>query len=88
MYMCILKIYVYIVHVHVHVMSPPPGAPPHVPLVSSSDDMSNFDTFEPLKENNLRYPNLPSKNQKTFSGKSLPFVGFTFTRFDTSFDQW
>ena len=61
----------------------PLAVPPYVPLVSSADDMSNFDEFEPEKDD-LRHPDLSSKNQRSFSGKSLPFVGFTFTRFDNT----
>ena len=60
------------------------GIPPHVPLVSSADDMSNFDKFEPEKDD-LRFPDLPSKNLRSFSGKSLPFVGFTFTRYESDY---
>ena len=60
------------------------GVPPHVPLVSSADDMSNFDSFEPEKDD-LRFPDLSSKNLRGFSGKSLPFVGFTFTRYESDY---
>ena len=66
------------------IFPPSPAIPPHVPLVSSADDMSNFDKFEPEKDN-LRFPDLSSKNQRSFSGKSLPFVGFTFTRFESDY---
>jgi hypothetical protein len=52
--------------------------------VSSADDMSNFDAFEPKKDD-LRFPDLSSKNLRSFSGKSLPFVGFTFTRYESDY---
>ena len=59
--------------------------PPHIPTVSGADDVSNFDVFEPCKDNDLRYPDMPSKSAG-FSGRSLPFVGFTFTGPITSAD--
>lgn len=50
-------------------------APPFVPTVTSVDDTSNFDDFEP--ENRPYVRDLSGK--KEFTGKNLPFVGFTFT---------
>ncbi|XP_035226847.1 citron Rho-interacting kinase-like [Stegodyphus dumicola] len=50
-------------------------APPFVPNVSSVDDTSNFDDFEP--ENRPSIGDLKSKRE--FSGKNLPFIGFTYT---------
>lgn len=61
--------------------------PPYVPRVSGPDDVSNFDVFERLKDIDSRYPSLPSKNLG-FSGKSLPFIGFTFNRLMTSMDDY
>ncbi|XP_055940055.1 citron Rho-interacting kinase-like [Argiope bruennichi] len=49
--------------------------PPYVPLVSGIDDTSNFDDFEP--ETRLYMSELVTKRE--FSGKNLPFVGFTYT---------
>lgn len=54
------------------------ATPPHIPTVSGPDDVSNFDSFEPCKDDDLRYPDFPSRSRE-FSGKSLPFVGFTFS---------
>ncbi|XP_054717989.1 citron Rho-interacting kinase-like [Uloborus diversus] len=51
------------------------NAPPYVPTVTSVDDTSNFDDFEP--ENRAYVGEL--KVVKEFSGKNLPFVGFTYT---------
>lgn len=57
------------------------ATPPYIPTVTGPDDVSNFDVFEPQKDNDLRYPDLPSRTATTtgFSGKALPFVGFTFS---------
>nr|XP_034339330.1 citron Rho-interacting kinase-like isoform X2 [Crassostrea gigas] len=51
--------------------------PPFVPHLSSLDDTSNFEEFE-----KKRYqPCFDDFNtSKEFSGKDLPFVGFTYTR--------
>ena len=51
--------------------------PPFVPHVSSLDDTSNFEEFE-----KKRYqPSFEDFNtSKEFSGKDLPFVGFTYVR--------
>ncbi|XP_070571678.1 citron rho-interacting kinase-like isoform X2 [Ptychodera flava] len=52
-------------------------APPFVPTVGSVDDTSNFDEFEPEVE----LPDFENmRKKKEFSGKDLPFVGFTFTK--------
>lgn len=50
-------------------------APPYVPTVTSGDDTSNFDEFEP--ESRPYIGDL--KGRKEFTGKNLPFVGFTYT---------
>ena len=63
----------------------PLATPPHIPSVSGPDDVSNFDVFEPLKDDGLKYPDLPSRSTG-FVGKSLPFVGFTFSGTITSDD--
>ncbi|XP_056008615.1 citron Rho-interacting kinase-like isoform X2 [Ostrea edulis] len=51
--------------------------PPFVPHLSSLDDTSNFEEFE-----KKRYqPSFDDYNtSKEFSGKDLPFVGFTYVR--------
>ena len=56
----------------------PPATPPHIPTLSGPDDVSNFDVFEPCKDDSFKYPDLPSKSTG-FVGRSLPFIGFTFT---------
>ena len=61
---------------------PPPVIPPYIPSVASPDDTANFDVFEPKKED--RYLDIPSRDKSGFSGKHLPFVGFTFTRYDSA----
>lgn len=51
--------------------------PPFIPTVTSQDDCSNFDDFEILKE----APKLDDfKTKRDFSGKDLPFIGFTYTK--------
>ncbi|CAL1290237.1 unnamed protein product [Larinioides sclopetarius] len=49
--------------------------PPYVPTVSGIDDTSNFDDYEP--ETRAHLSELVTKRE--FSGKNLPFVGFTYT---------
>jgi citron Rho-interacting kinase len=51
--------------------------PPFIPTITSNDDTSNFDEFEPKKKPVL---DKLSKSNDGFSGKDLPFVGFTFTK--------
>lgn len=52
-------------------------APPFVPTLSSSDDTSNFIDAERKKST----PQLESKDhRREFSGKHLPFIGFTFSQ--------
>ncbi|XP_070205430.1 citron Rho-interacting kinase-like isoform X3 [Littorina saxatilis] len=52
--------------------------PPFIPSISSLDDTSNFDEVEKAKP----LPNLESfqPSARDFSGRHLPFVGFTFYR--------
>ena len=53
------------------------GVPPFVPTVTSMDDTSNFDEFDPAP------PQIhvdTFMRNKGFTGKDLPFVGFTFTK--------
>ncbi|CAC5384644.1 CIT [Mytilus coruscus] len=51
--------------------------PPFVPHLSSLDDTSNFDEFERVKYQ----PAFDEYNEtRDFSGKDLPFVGFTYVR--------
>lgn len=50
--------------------------PPYVPKVTSVDDTSNFADV-PAKKNE---PNIQNYKKKTqFSGRNLPFIGFTYT---------
>lgn len=49
--------------------------PPFVPKITSVDDVSNFSDIQPKKNQ----PNIENFKTKTkFSGKNLPFIGFTF----------
>ena len=51
--------------------------PPHVPVVNGEDDTSNFIEYE----RNQPAPSIESfKSHKGFSGRNLPFVGFTFSK--------
>lgn len=52
--------------------------PPYIPTISGVDDTSNFDEFDPEEPTSFGSANNLTK--KTFSGKDLPFIGFTFTR--------
>ncbi|XP_048252316.1 citron Rho-interacting kinase-like [Haliotis rufescens] len=52
-------------------------SPPFIPTVNSLDDTSNFEEVEKVKPQ----PSLDEfKIQKDFSGRDLPFVGFTYVR--------
>ncbi|XP_033104985.1 citron Rho-interacting kinase-like [Anneissia japonica] len=53
------------------------SVPPFVPTVNSVDDTSNFDEFDAAP------PTIDVNSfmkKKDFSGRNLPFVGFTFTK--------
>ena len=60
--------------------------PPYIPSISSLDDTSNFDEVEKPKPP----PNLDSfqPNTRDFSGRHLPFVGFTFSRCADAAKAW
>lgn len=50
--------------------------PPFVPKISSMEDTSNFSEIPSKKKN----PTIESfKKRSQFSGRNLPFIGFTFT---------
>ena len=51
------------------------ATPPFVPTISGPDDTSNFDSFDPKEDDSFA----TSKKSHGFSGRSLPFVGFTYT---------
>ncbi|XP_071962561.1 citron rho-interacting kinase-like [Antedon mediterranea] len=51
--------------------------PPFVPTVNSVDDTSNFDEFDPAAPS-INVDSFMKK--KEFTGKDLPFVGFTFNK--------
>ena len=75
-------------HTHTHTRSPIRSAalPPYIPSVCASDDTANFEEFETQRdcgEDHLLTP-LSQKGQRGFSGQSLPFIGFTFTRMDST----
>ena len=81
MYMCTVHCVLYVCCCH------PPTAvmPPYIPSVTGPDDTSNFDEFETQRdcgEDHLTTPQ-PRRTLKGFSGKSLPFIGFTFTKMDS-----
>ncbi|CAL4067967.1 unnamed protein product, partial [Meganyctiphanes norvegica] len=51
--------------------------PPFVPVVNGVDDTSNFEEFEIER----RGPNVDAfRTRQEFSGRNLPFLGYTFTR--------
>ncbi|CAL1534687.1 unnamed protein product [Lymnaea stagnalis] len=53
------------------------GEAPYVPSIHGLDDTSHFDEVEQVK----RQPNVEALlPQRDFSGKDLPFVGFTFSK--------
>ncbi|GAB6029596.1 hypothetical protein CHUAL_005339 [Chamberlinius hualienensis] len=52
--------------------------PPFLPVVLSVDDTSNFDEMKPVTYK----PDLSWQDRTGFSGKNLPFVGFTFTKLE------
>lgn len=59
------------------------SVPPYVPSLDGATDTSHFDEFEPESPDPIihleKYSGL-SQEGKGFSGKDLPFVGFTFSR--------
>ena len=51
--------------------------PPYVPEITSDTDTSNFD---PELDDGPKFPTqAPILGNNTFSGKNLPFAGFTFS---------
>lgn len=57
--------------------------PPFVPKIASLEDTSNFSDI-PLRKKNPTIENFKKRTQ--FSGRNLPFVGFTFTH-DVDYDN-
>ena len=59
--------------------------PPYIPSVCAPDDTANFDEFETQRDcgDDHLTPPLSQRGQRGFSGRTLPFVGFTFTRMDS-----
>ena len=55
--------------------------PPYIPTIAGVDDTSNFDEFEAEEVQPTFGGKTPMK--KAFSGKNLPFVGFTFMKSET-----
>ena len=51
--------------------------PPYVPEISSTTDTSNFDVDV---EDARVEPQPPNLGNSSFSGRNLPFVGFSFNR--------
>jgi len=59
------------------------ATPPFIPHLTSDDDTSNFDDFEKVKS--VHFAPTSYERNSGFTGKDLPFIGFTFTRmFPTS----
>lgn len=57
--------------------------PPYIPKITSDDDLSNFSDVRPKRNE----PNLENFKRKVhFSGRNLPFIGFTFIRDNTAED--
>ena len=52
-------------------------APPFVPVIKGPTDTSNFDSFDPLDDSSDT--DLAHKSSRSFTGKNLPFVGFSYT---------
>ena len=51
--------------------------PPFIPTVTSKDDTSNFEEFDKARPK----PFVEDfKSKAEFSGKDLPFIGFTYTK--------
>ena len=56
---------------------PPAVTPPFIPTVMSNDDTSNFEEFDKARPK----PFVDEfKGKAEFSGKDLPFIGFTYTK--------
>lgn len=51
------------------------AVPPFVPTVSGQDDTSNFEEFE---KETYHAPVSEFRTKSQFSGKNLPFIGFTY----------
>ena len=61
------------------------ATPPFIPCITSDDDTSNFDDFEKVKS--VHFAPTSYERNTGFTGKDLPFIGFTFSRmFPTSTD--
>lgn len=57
------------------------AVPPYVPNLDGAADTSHFDEFEPESPDVIAHLEKYSLNGgKGFTGKDLPFVGFTFSR--------
>lgn len=57
--------------------------PPFVPKITSMEDTSNFSDI-PSRKKNPTIENFKKRSQ--FSGRNLPFIGFTFTH-DVAYDN-
>ena len=59
---------------------------PYIPSVCAPDDTANFEDFETQRDcgdDHLLTPLSQHGGQRGFTGKSLPFIGFTFTSMDS-----
>lgn len=60
--------------------------PPFVPAIRGPDDMSYFEKFESKEDDSADLVS-SLKNTRGFTGKDLPFVGFTFARWATTLEE-
>ena len=74
-WVCHIQVHLYIICIFWHLIIA--ATPPFIPTVNGKDDTSNFDEFE--KERDPPYYD-GFRTRREFSGKDLPFLGFTYTR--------
>ncbi len=63
----------------------PLGVPPCIPSLTGPEDLSNFDNFDD-KDDSINDIPPATKYHKSFTGKDLPFIGFSFMRWTESHD--
>ena len=67
----------YVLYVYICVAISCSVVPPYVPSLTGTDDLSNFDNFDDDNDESDVIPPA-GKNPRSFVGKDLPFVGFSF----------
>ncbi|XP_065830608.1 citron Rho-interacting kinase-like isoform X2 [Oscarella lobularis] len=57
------------------------STPPYIPILSGIDDTSNFDELspKPADPGRLLQQEMRANSRAAFTGKDLPFIGFTYT---------